>query len=68
MRLVWISFNWLSMWVTESRRWAGRRVGGEVPVIDKGVGGDTAGTDRSDSAVFKFNRAKWGKFKESNII
>ncbi len=42
--------------------------GGEVPVIDKGVGGDTAGTDRSDSAVFKFNRAKWGKFKESNII
>ena len=29
--------------------------GGEVPVIDKGVGGDTAGTDGSDSAVFKFN-------------
>jgi hypothetical protein len=21
------SFNWLSMWETESRRWAGRRVG-----------------------------------------
>jgi hypothetical protein len=41
---------------------------GEVPVIDKGDGGDAAGTNRSNSAVFKFNRTKWGKFKESNII
>ncbi len=42
--------------------------GGEVPGIDKGDGGDAAGTNRSNSAVFKFNRTKWGKFKESNII
>ncbi len=42
--------------------------GGKVSVIDNGVGGDTAGTNRSDSAVLKVNRAKWGKFKESNII
>ena len=38
--------------VKEMGREEGR---GEVPVIDKGVGGNTAGTDRSDSAVFKFN-------------
>ncbi len=30
VRLVWISFSWLSRWVTESRRWAGRRVGRRV--------------------------------------
>jgi hypothetical protein len=29
--------------------------GGEVPVIDEGVGGDAAGTNRGYSAVFKFN-------------
>ncbi len=51
--------------VKEMGREEGR---GEVPVIDEGVGGNAAGTDRSDSAVFKFNRTKWGKFKESNII
>jgi len=27
VRLDWICLSWLSMWVTESRRWAGRRVG-----------------------------------------
>jgi hypothetical protein len=27
VRLERSSFNWLSTWVTESRRWAGRRVG-----------------------------------------
>jgi hypothetical protein len=42
--------------------------GDEVPVIDKGDGGDAAGTDRSNSAVLKFNRTKWGKLKESNIV
>jgi hypothetical protein len=42
--------------------------GGEVPVIDEGVGGDTAGTDRGDSTIFKFNRTKWGKLKESNVV
>ncbi len=42
--------------------------GGEVPVLDKGNGGDAAGTDGGNSAVFKFNITKWGKFKESNII
>ena len=42
--------------------------GGEVPVIDEGVGGDTAGTDRGYSTIFKFNRTKWGKLKEGNII
>jgi hypothetical protein len=42
--------------------------GGEVPVIDEGVGGDAAGSNRSYSTVFKLNRTKWGKFKEGNII
>jgi hypothetical protein len=42
--------------------------GGEVPVIDKGDGGDAAGTNRSNSAVFKFNRTKWGKFKETGSL
>jgi hypothetical protein len=27
VRVVWIYLSWLSMWVTESRRWAGRRGG-----------------------------------------
>ena len=42
--------------------------GGEVPVIDKGVGGDAAGTNRGYGAVFKFNRTKWGKLKESDVV
>jgi hypothetical protein len=42
--------------------------GGEVPVIDEGVGGDAAGSNRSYSTVFKLNRTKWGKLKEGNII
>jgi hypothetical protein len=42
--------------------------GGEVPVIDEGVGGNTAGTDRGYSTIFKFNRTKWGKLKESNVV
>jgi hypothetical protein len=33
----------------------GREKGGdEIPVIDKWDGGDTAGTNKSDGAIFKF--------------
>jgi hypothetical protein len=42
--------------------------GGEVPVIDEGVGGDTAGTDRGYGTVFKFDRTKRGELKESNVV
>ncbi len=38
--------------------------GGEVPVIDEGVGGDAAGTNRGNSTVFKFNRTKRGSSKK----
>ena len=47
----------------------GREEGGcEVPVIDEGVGGDAAGTDRGYGTVFKFDRTKRGKLKESNVV
>jgi hypothetical protein len=46
----------------------GEEGGGEVPVIDEGVGGNTAGTDRGYSTIFKFNRTKWGELKESNVV
>ncbi len=37
----------------------GREEGvGEVPVIDEGVGGDAAGSNRSYSTFFKLNRTK----------
>jgi hypothetical protein len=42
--------------------------GGEVPVIDEGVGGDAAGTNRGYGTIFKFDRTKWGKLKEGNVV
>ena len=46
----------------------GEEGGGEVPVIDEGVGGNTAGTDRGYSTIFKFDRTKRGELKESNVV
>ena len=42
--------------------------GGEVPVIDEGVGGDAAGTNRGYGTILKFDRTKWGELKESNVV
>ncbi len=56
MGKVGLDFFNLTVDVGDGVKEMGREEGrGEVPVIDKGVGGDTAGTDRSDGAVFKFN-------------
>ncbi len=46
----------------------GEEGGDEVPVIDKGDGGNAAGTNRSDGAVLKFNGTEERELKESIVI